>query len=525
MVSPNPPTRQQRLWQRGNAHAAQQQWQQAADCFSAIVAHVPDHVPALLKASDMLLRLDRYREARGYALRASEHAPHTAKMLIEVCQRLRMFNETRRLRDLVGNTSLESCGDADALVELASLVSSAGEHDGARSLIDRAVLADPANPKARYMRGVIALFQGDIACAREDLELCVRLAPGFAQAHWVLSGLDRNGEGGKDNIERVRTNLSRATPGTLAEAYLAFALHNELHASGRHDDAWRALQRGCAVKRMLVGHDPGRVEALFAKVRSLCTAEFVRPVTRDDDVTPIFIIGMHRSGTTLLERILAGHSQVTDGGETYGFTAQLDIAVDHKTSGALDSVTAGRLADADFDAIGRAFIEDLGARAAGRPFVTEKLPPNLVNAGFIAKALPNARILHMVRDPRDTCFSNLRTYFNRTAAYSYDQLQLVDYYRQYRDLMRHWHAVMPGRILDVDYEELVADPEATARKVLAFCGLSFEPGTLAVDRPGAVATASSAYVRSGILRNRGSTWKPYAEHLQPMLDALRHMQR
>ncbi|MEO8366960.1 MAG: sulfotransferase [Pseudoxanthomonas sp.] len=524
MASPTPPTRQQRLWQRGNAHAAQLQWQQAADCFRAIVAHAPDHVPALLKASDTLLRLDHYRDARSHALRAGEQAPYLPRMLVEVCQRLRMFNETRRLRDIVGDASLEDCDDADVLTELASLLSSAGDHAGARSLIDRAVLAAPANPKPHYMRGVIALFQGDMACARQDLELCVRLAPGFAQAHWVLSGLDRSEGDRQDDTERVRTNLSRASPGTLAEAYLAFALHNELHASGRHEEAWQALLRGCSVKRRLGRHDPRRVEALFAKVRSLCTAEFVRPVVRDDDVTPIFIIGMHRSGTTLLERILAGHSQVTDGGETYGFTAQLDIAVDHKTSGALDVVTADRLADADFEAIGRSFIEELRAHAAGRPFVTEKLPPNLVNAGFIAKALPNARILHMVRDPRDTCFSNLRTYFNRTAAYSYDQLELTDYYRQYRDLMRHWHAVMPGRILDVDYDELVAHPEATASKVLAFCGLPFEPGTLSVGRQGAVATASSAYVRSGILRNRGAAWKPYADHLRPMLDALKDME-
>jgi hypothetical protein len=152
--------------------------------------------------------------------------------------------------------------------------------------------------------------------------------------------------------------------------------------------------------------------------------------------------------------------------------------------------------------------------------VTEKLPPNLINAGFIAKALPHARILHMVRDPRDTCFSNLRTYFNRTATYSYDQLQLAGYYRQYRELMRHWHAVMPGRILDVDYDELVNHPEASTGKVLAFCGLPFESGTLSIGKSGAVATASSAYVRNGILRNRGAAWKHYADHLRPMLDAL-----
>ena len=153
--------------------------------------------------------------------------------------------------------------------------------------------------------------------------------------------------------------------------------------------------------------------------------------------------------------------------------------------------------------------------------MTEKLPPNLLNAGFIAKALPNAKILHMVRNPADVCFSNLRTYFTQAAAYSYDQLQLADYHAKYLDLMRHWHDVMPGRILDVAYDDLVSDTEATARRVFAFCGLPFEPAALSVDRqPGAVATASAAYVRSGILRDRGAAWKPYERHLQPLLDRL-----
>lgn len=518
---------QQLQWQRGLVHAQQRQWREAAECFVAIVARAPDHVPALLKAADALLQLDRYRDARRHVLQASEHVSSHPEMLVDACQALRDYNESRRLLDLVAAADLERhAGDAVVLAELASLTSSVGDHVQARRLAELAVQADPGYLQARYMRGIIAMFQGDMLLARTELENCLRIAPGFPQAYWVLSGLEGSHAGPDvEYLERLESCVAQAKPGSTADAYLCFALHNEFHAAGRHEDAWLALQRGCAARRGLAPHDPVAQEALLARVKSMCTADFVAPVPRSDALTPIFIIGMHRSGTTLLERILAGHSQVTDGGETYKFTAQLDIAADHKTRDALDMVTAERLANADFDAIGRAFIEDLEARAAGRSFVTEKLPPNLINAGFIAKALPGARILHMVRDPRDTCFSNLRTYFNRTATYSYDQLQLTGYYRQYRDLMRHWHAVMPGRILDVDYDELVSDPEPTARKVLAFCGLSFEPGMLAVDRPGAVATASSAYVRSGILRNRGAAWKPYAEHLRPMLDALGDMER
>ena len=514
---------QQLQWQRGLVYAGQRQWQAAAECFGAMVVRTPDHVPALLKASDAFLHLDRYREARGQALQASEHLSSHPALLVDVCKALRTFNEARRLLDLVAAADLEChAGDAVVLAELASLASSVGDHVRARQLAELAVKAEPGYAHARYMRGIIAMFQGDMAMARAELELCLQMAPGFAQAYWVLSGLERSHARPDDEyLKQLEARAANAKPGTPADAYLSFAMHNEMHAVGRHEEAWRALARGCAAKRRLTPYDSAAQQALMAQVKSMCTADFVTPVARNDALTPIFIVGMHRSGTTLLERILAGHSQVSDGGETYQFTAQLDLAVDHKTIGVLDAITVNRLGDADFDRIGAGFTEALRGRADGKPFMTEKLPSNLINAGFIAKALPNARILHMVRDPMDVCFSNLRTYFNSAAPYSYDQVELGDYHGHYRELMRHWHTVMPGRILDVAYADLVAEPEATARRIFDYCGLPFEAAALSVDREtGAVATASSAYVRKGILRDRGAAWKPYAQHLQPLMELL-----
>lgn len=509
-------------WQRGLACAANAQWREAADCFLSVAAGDPGHVAALLNAADALLQLDRYRQARRCALQAGDRLDGYPHLLIEVCQRLRRFNETSRLLALVAGADLRAYGASPRLTELASLVSASGDQGQARALIEGAVLADPGNAHAQYMRGVIAMFQGDMDDARWSLEACLAIAPAFAQAHWVLSGFGHPAAGSDAVLERLRARAAEATPWSNAEAYLSFALHNEFHARGRYDEAWRALERACAVKRKLVPYEPRRVADLFSRVKSMCTPAFLEPAQGGDDgCIPIFIIGMHRSGTTLMERILGGHSLVADGGETYTFTAQLDIAADHKTVGALDSTTVEKLAGADFSAIGSGFLEASRRRAQGKPFMTEKLPPNLVNAGFIAKALPNAKILHMVRNPVDTCFSNLRTYFTQTAPYSYDQHQLADYHAQYLDLMRHWHAAMPGRILDVAYDGLVSDTEETARRVFAFCGLPFEPGTLSVDRrDGAVSTASTAYVRQGILPNRGEAWKPYEAYLQPLLGRL-----
>lgn len=141
--------------------------------------------------------------------------------------------------------------------------------------------------------------------------------------------------------------------------------------------------------------------------------------------------------------------------------------------------------------------------------MTEKLPSNFLLLGHILEALPEARILHMRRDPMDTCFSNLRTCFDGAARYSYDQRSLGDYHLRYRSLMQHWHEVAPGRILDVDYAALVDRPEAEARRIAAFCGLDFNDAMLAVDRAGgATATASVGHARQGILKDRGGAWRP-----------------
>lgn len=514
-------SKKQRLWQQGQDLAAQGRWQEAAACFQAIVAHQSDHLPALLRASDALLELDQYRNARELLLQACSLGSPTPRLAIEIAQRLRRFHETQPLLELVARLdSIASC-DAATLTELASLVSAAGDQHHAKILIDKATQAGPEHARAHYMRGVISMFHGEMDPARQELETCLALSPDHAHAHWVLSGIEQLDRNGGDALLSLRTALARAKPGSGDEAYLCYALHNELHARERHEEAWPALQRGCEVKRSLVPYDARQQADLFATVKSICTPAFVQSSMADDGCTPIFIIGMHRSGTTLLERILAGHGSVADGGETYTFTAQLSIASDHRIRDALDEAAAKALQGADFGKIGAGFWEASRWRSQGRLFMTEKLPSNLVNAGFIAKALPNAKFLHLVRDPVDTCFSNLRTYFNQVAAYSYDQLELADYYHRYRDLMEHWHAVMPGRILDVHYGDLVADTEATMRGVTQFCGMPFEAESLSLDRPtGAVSTASTAYVRKGILANRGAAWKPYQHHLQPMICAL-----
>jgi tetratricopeptide (TPR) repeat protein len=484
--------------------------------------HSPS-IAELLHASDALLRQDRYRDALRCVLQAFALADREPELLIPLCQRLRRFNESGRALALIAKADPDRFPSAAERTELASLASRCGDQALAEAWVDDAVRVDPMHAPAQYLRGVVAMFRGDMAQARFALSASLGIAPDFAQAHWVLSTLpDEHDASDADAPTRIRASLARTQPGGVDEAYLQFALHNALHGLGRHDEAWNALERGCELRRTQMPHDSRAAEKLFADLESLYAPGFLEPVVAPvGDYTPIFIVGMHRSGTTLLERILGGHPLVADGGESHAFTAQLDLAADHKATGAIDGTTLQRIAAADFAAIGAGFLEASRWRARGRPFLTEKLPANLLNAGLIAKSSPQAKLIRVVRDPMDTCFSNLRTFFAGTAAYSHDQARLPEHFLRCDRLARHLHRAMPGRMLDVAYDDLVADTEATARRVFDFCGLPFATEALDVGRAsGDVATASTTSVRTGILRDRGGAWKAYARQLRPMREAL-----
>jgi len=231
---------------------------------------------------------------------------------------------------------------------------------------------------------------------------------------------------------------------------------------------------------------------------------------------------MFRSGTTLIERLLGGHPDVVDGGETSQFSACMRDATDHDSDQVIDLDIVARASKADFGRVRQRMQDYANWRGKGRIWLTEKLPSNFLNIGFILHALPEARILHMRRDPVETCFSNLRTLFRGGAPYACDQGDLADFYLQYRRTMTHWHALAPGRILDVDYSAFIADPQGQARRIMAYCELPYAPEALETGmRGGMAATASAAHVRSGILKNRGSAWKPYEPWLQPLIQGLR----
>ncbi|MCK7592131.1 tetratricopeptide repeat-containing sulfotransferase family protein [Pseudomarimonas salicorniae] len=480
----------------------------------------PGLVPALLYKAEIELASGRNGAARQYigkALAGHMDSPRTAIQLVRM---LAVLSESTTILEIVGQLPPPMWDSAKSLTEIAQELSVQGAYVQARQFAEAAVQRDPDHPPSLYMLATIEVFYGNMARAAELCERVLRFVPGDPGTHWLLSRLRQPDPGPR--IDRIRSLLSRTTDAETV-SWLAYALHNELHDSKQHAEAWTALEQGCRAKRSLLDYTQSGADALFD---GLCQWR-AEELERGDGFSagalrPIFVIGLHRSGTTLAERVLGGHSQVAAGGETYDIRAKLRRASGLHFPSEIDLRVVQHRDQLNYRAIGEGYLSGMAWRAQGKPIITDKLPSNYFNVGFIARALPEARFIHLNRDPIDVGLSSLRTLFSHACPYSYDQQEYVAHYRQYQRLMDHWRALLPERILDVRYDDLVNEPERTASEMARFVGLDFEPAMLDVGRKGeAVATASSVMMRDGIRRDRGKVWKAYESQLAPMIEALR----
>lgn len=512
--------KQQALWQQGQRHTQQQQWRQAVASYEAIVEHDRSFLPAWLELSTAREKIDAYRASFDAVLAAAKVDDVPPIAGLAVARRLRRFEAPAELQAYIQHTGLAAKLPPEKLVDLVTFVTGAATPDQTLGWIEHAVKLRPDLVEAHNMHALTLMFAGRSELAAAAFERAIKIKPEYSSAYAILSRLAKVTPE-RNHVDALRKFLSSPSLSVRDEGNFGYALHNELHELGDYDGAWDALMRACRARRIEQPYDPVQNMAMFDSLRATFDADFARGAPIDDPLTPIFIIGLHRSGTTLLERILSGHPDVADAGETYTFSAQLRYAADHFCRGIVDQTIVDRASGFDYGAIGRGFMDTIRIRSRGRAFISEKQNPNFILLGPIAKALPQARLLHMRRDPADTCFSNLRTLFTYEAAYSYDQIEMADYCKAYQDLMNHWRDALPGRVFDIDYDAMVSEPEVQARRIAAHCGFDFRPEMLQVERSsGMVATASSNQVRQGIVTNRGGLWRAYERHLGPMMDRL-----
>lgn len=491
-------------------------WPEARKRFLQVL-EVVEHPDALLHLSYIESNADHYSLARAYALRACAQRPRAPATVVRLLNRLRNFNEMGAINWFIEQSPFLLDLDAQGLQVVSAQLSYMGEQKKAVQYLDRAIAQRPGVPQLLLARAQVKVFLGLFDEAERDLAECLKLSPGMPNAWWTLAGLRKQTQS-SNHVDQLRNVIaSRAHP-AKDKTYLYYALHKELDDLGDIPAAAQALDAACKAQRSELKYSDSQTRALFRQLKAMPTSA---KSSARAGFTPVFVVGMYRSGTTLLEQLIGGNPNVLNAGELQDMTGCMRNAVDHYCHGVTDELVVARAKGVDFTQVGMQYLHGVSWRLNGQTHITDKWPPNTMNVGFICQALPDAKVIHMTRDPVETCFSNLREMFSGAAQYSYDQTELASYCLQYQDLMRHWHERFPGRILDVDYARLTTDTEQVMREVSEFCGFSFLP-TMLDPRSASrsVATASAVQVRGPVVSRSKAKWEPYREYLQPLITGL-----
>jgi tetratricopeptide (TPR) repeat protein len=399
-----------------------------------------------------------------------------------------------------------------------------GDHDHAIAIYRELLIDNSGHADAHLWLGHGLKTIGQTAEAVAAYRAAAAARPDFGDAYWSLANLKRY-RFEDDEIARMRTEEAARGTSNFDRIHLCFALGKALEDRADYAGSWHYYERGNALQRAESRYRPDLFETNTRLQKAVCTPAFFteRKSWGVADRDPIFVVGLPRSGSTLIEQILASHSQVEGTHELADIQRIVhdlqgrENDPDHpRYPGAL----AERSAE-DFAAFGRRYMTDTRAFRNDRPFFIDKMPNNFRHIGLIKLMLPNAKIIDARRDPMSCCFSNLKQLFASGQEFAYSIEDIARYYRTYLDLMRHWDAVLPGYVLRVQHEDVVDDLEGNVRRILDFCGLPFEAGCVEFHRnTRSVRTPSSEQVRQPIFREGLDQWRNYAPWLEPLRVAL-----
>jgi tetratricopeptide (TPR) repeat protein len=457
---------------------------------AALLEKAPDYRIARQEYAFVLVELHRYQEAR------------------EQLDRL--------LRDEPGSVALKTLYAAAAV--------GLGEHERAIGLYRELLVGGPQDAEAYLSIGHAEKTLGHAPAAIAAYHQAAASRADFGDAYWSLANLKTYRF---TDAELTQMRAALAAPATaLPDRYhLCFALGKALEDRGEYAESFRHYQLGNELKRPECRYRAELIETNTQQQIQVCTREFFaeRSGWGHPSPDPIFIIGLPRSGSTLLEQILASHSQV-EGTQELPNVQQIvsrlrgfgPEAGEPRYPRILTTLSA-----ADLAALGEHYLEGTRVYRSDKPHFIDKMPNNFRHVGLIHLMLPNARIIDARREPMACCFSNFKQLFANGQEFTYSIEDIARYYRTYLELMRHWDHVLPGRILRVFHEDVVDDLEGSVRRMLEFCGLEFEPQCVAFhETKRSVRTASSEQVRQAIFRGGLEQWKHFEPWLAPLRDAL-----
>jgi tetratricopeptide (TPR) repeat protein len=407
-----------------------------------------------------------------------------------------------------------------------------GEHEPAIALYRQLLAASPSSAELHVSLGHALKTVGRQNEATESYQTAATIRRSFGDAWWSLANL-KTYRFSQSEIEQMLAEEAAPAAGFIDRYHLCFALGKAFEDQNEYAESWQFYELGNALKRAEISYDAEITETNMRNQIEVCTEQFLaaRAGVGAPDPDPIFVVGLPRSGSTLIEQILASHSQVEGTQELYELQ-RIVLELSRKQSDAGDPLLRAMkdtsyphvladLAPDDFRALGERYIMDTRAYRRDKPFFIDKMPNNFRHIGLIHLMVPNAKIIDVRREPMACCLSNFKQLFASGQEFTYSIGDISHYYRTYLELMRHWDAVLPGRILRVWYEDVVEDLVGNVERILEFCGLAFEPACVQFYKTKrAVRTASSEQVRQPLFRHALFQWNNYAQWLGPLRDAL-----
>ncbi len=483
-LNPGDPTVHNNL---GNALSSQGDFQSALQCYKKALVLNPNSAITNNNLGTAWKELGRYDAAIACYRRALELAP----------------------------------GLVEALVNLGSAYHLKGDLESAVTSCQKALEIKPESTEARFNLGNILQEQGDFDGARVQYESVLRLDPYHAKTHYNLSLSRKYTSSDSSHGERIASMLNKPDLSEKDRIYLQFALGKISSDCGSYDDAFKHYREANQMARPAFNRE-GHARYITRVVETYAPEFFkLKGFGGSDSERPVFVVGMPRAGTTLVEQVISSHPRIEGAGELsdldmIGANLPKTLSVSRPYPDCiawLDERTARALAES--------YLERLRLVSESALRVVDKMPTNYLHLGLIAVLFPRARIIHCQRDPMDVCLSCYFQYFSTQLNFTFDLVDLGFYYRQYERLMAHWRRVLPVPLLEIRYEDLVQNHEEISRRLVDFCGLEWDERCLEFynnRRP--VKTASSWQVRQPIYATSVARWKPYERYLESLREAL-----
>lgn len=513
-----PTEEQKRRYEASIAALNRGDWKESQSLAMHLLREVPPHAGLYFVAGVAARELMQIPLALECLQRAVDLNPTRPDYLAQFARALSQASEPRAAVELADKAVALGPSDPVTLDTLGVVYSQAHAETKAAQMFRRVVEMRPGEARYHFNYATALIHAGQVDEAEVELQACLAADPHSWKAYLSLALLRRQSSS-SNHVESLQARLPEATGDVLGELCVNMALSKEYEDLGEFRKAFAHLTAGKSAVRKTRGYSSEDDAALFQAIRD--AYDCVRDAQGGSGSSePLFVIGMPRTGTTLVDRILSSHPDVTSAGELQNFGVLIKRATGSVTGPMLDRDMLDRIQRVDWRRLGDGYIESTRPLTGGRPRFVDKLPHNFLYAGFIAKALPNCKIVCLRRNAMDTCLSNFRQLFSLASPhydYSFDLLDTGRYYTEFDRLVAFWRQAIPGRIMEVDYEALVENQEAGTRRLLEFCDLPWDPACLNFhDNEAPVATASAVQVRTPMNRASVNRWKRYEPELSEL---------